>query len=302
MSSNMRLDRRRVDRLALGPHDLLGRRRLRALVGVEQVLVELLARRGAPTSSIAMSTSGRRPDSSIMSGAAARSRRARPSRARRPRRPAPATPARMIELDGLGDRHEVARHALVGDGHRAAERDLATEDRDDRARRAEDVAEAHGRVASSRASAAARPRPRTRPAPSTRPSPSPARPPCRSRPGRSAPTPSSPATRAHQPRRERVVAHGLDRVELHQPDVLVRRGVEDDGRAVLGEDLAHPLALLAVGEDGGEHRGMDVAVVLELALDAEEVVLGVVDEDQPPRRDTRDLAAELPSRSSRRRR
>ena len=36
-----------------------------------------------------------------------------------------------------------------------------------------------------------------------------------------------------------------------------------------------------------------MAVVLELALDAEEVLLGVVDEDQPPRRDARDLAAQL---------
>ena len=36
-----------------------------------------------------------------------------------------------------------------------------------------------------------------------------------------------------------------------------------------------------------------MAVVLELALDAEEVVLGVVDEDQPPRRHARDLAAQL---------
>ena len=59
----------------------------------------------------------------------------------------------------------------------------------------------------------------------------------------------------HQPRRERVVAHRLDRVGLHQPDVLVGGGVEDDGRAVLGEHLAHPLALLAVGEHRGEHRG-----------------------------------------------
>ena len=36
-----------------------------------------------------------------------------------------------------------------------------------------------------------------------------------------------------------------------------------------------------------------MAVVLELALDAEEVVLGVVDEHEPPRRDARDLAAQL---------
>ena len=38
---------------------------------------------------------------------------------------------------------------------------------------------------------------------------------------------------------------------------------------------------------------MHVAVVLELALDREEVVLGVVDQDEPPRGHARDLAAEL---------
>ena len=36
-----------------------------------------------------------------------------------------------------------------------------------------------------------------------------------------------------------------------------------------------------------------MAVVLELALDAEQVVLGVVDQHEPPRRDARDLAAQL---------
>ena len=33
-------------------------------------------------------------------------------------------------------------------------------------------------------------------------------------------------------------------------DVLVGGGVEDDLRAVLGEHLAHPLVVLAVGQDG----------------------------------------------------
>ena len=51
------------------------------------------------------------------------------------------------QLDRLGDRHEVAGHALVGDGHRAAALDLAAEDRHDAARGAEHVAEAHRRVA-----------------------------------------------------------------------------------------------------------------------------------------------------------
>ena len=38
---------------------------------------------------------------------------------------------------------------------------------------------------------------------------------------------------------------------------------------------------------------MHVALVLELALDREQVVLGVVDEHDPPRADARDLAAQL---------
>src|SRR3954453_1789006 len=39
-----RVGRRRVERLPLGAHDLLGRRRLLELVGVEEVLVKLLPR------------------------------------------------------------------------------------------------------------------------------------------------------------------------------------------------------------------------------------------------------------------
>ena len=65
--------------------------------------------------------------------------------------------------------------------------------------------------------------------------------------------------RGQRARGERVVAHGLDRVVLHQPDVLVGGGVEDDLRPVLGEHLAHALLVLAVGQDGvGE---VDVALV-----------------------------------------
>ncbi len=48
------------------------------------------------------------------------------------------------QLRGLVDRHEVARHLGVGDRHRPAARDLLAEDRHDRARRSEHVAEAHG--------------------------------------------------------------------------------------------------------------------------------------------------------------
>ncbi len=85
----------------------------------------------------------------------------------------------------------------------------------------------------------------------------------------------------------------LDGVRLHQPDVLVGGGVEDDRRAVLLEDLPHALLFLAVAQHGGKHRGRHVALILELALDREEVVLGVVDEDHAVRLDAGDLAAEL---------
>ena len=56
----------------------------------------------------------------------------------------PSAPAWTIELDGLRDRHEVALHLRMGDGHRPAARDLAAEERDDASRRAEHVAEADG--------------------------------------------------------------------------------------------------------------------------------------------------------------
>ncbi len=67
--------------------------------------------------------------------------------------------------------------------------------------------------------------------------------------------------------------------------------MEDDGRPVLGEHLAHPLAVLAVGQ----HRDavLHVAVVDQLALDLEQVVLGVVDQHEPLRPHARDLAAQL---------
>ena len=53
-----------------------------------------------------------------------------------------------------------------------------------------------------------------------------------------------------------------------QRDVLVGRGVEDDRRAVLLEDLAHLRRVARVGEHGG--RRVEAALVDELALDLEE--------------------------------
>ena len=94
-----------------------------------------------------------------------------------------------------------------------------------------------------------------------------------------------------RPRAERVVAHRLERIRLHHRDVLVRRRVEDDTRAVLVEDLAHLDAVLHVADDRG--GGVKPALVDELALDLEQRRLSVVDEDDPRRPDARDLPTEL---------
>ncbi len=67
--------------------------------------------------------------------------------------------------------------------------------------------------------------------------------------------------------------------------------MEDHVGAVLGEHLAHPLLLLAVGQHG-DGAG-EVAVLLEVAADLEEVVLGVVEQDEALGRHARDLPAQL---------
>src|SRR5207248_6274259 len=79
---------------------------------------------------------------------------------------------------------------------------------------------------------------------------------------------------------------------LHERHVLVRGGVEDDGRLVLLEHLASERAPVADVEQLRNGR-CEVALADELALDLEQRGLGDVDEDEPRRADTRDLAAEL---------
>ena len=61
--------------------------------------------------------------------------------------------------------------------------------------------------------------------------------------------------------------------------------------AVLVEDLPHLLAVLDVAEDRG--GGVVAALVDELALDLEQIRLGVVEEHEPRGADARDLPAEL---------
>ena len=67
--------------------------------------------------------------------------------------------------------------------------------------------------------------------------------------------------------------------------------MEDHRRPLLVEHLAHARGVLAVGE---HRRGArEVALLLELAADLEQRVLGVLDEHQPARPHARDLAREL---------
>src|SRR5205823_7825052 len=95
-----------------------------------------------------------------------------------------------------------------------------------------------------------------------------------------------------------VVAHGLEWVRLDERHVLVRRGVEDDGRLVLLEHLAPERAPVAYVEQLRNGR-REVALADELALDLEQRRFGDVDEDEPRRADACDLAAQLgPDRAS----
>ena len=57
--------------------------------------------------------------------------------------PLPNTAGLEHQLHGLADGHEVATHLGVGDGNRPAGFDLPEEGGDDRATRAEHIAEAH---------------------------------------------------------------------------------------------------------------------------------------------------------------
>src|SRR5262249_60886724 len=80
-------------------------------------------------------------------------------------------------------------------------------------------------------------------------------------------------------------------VGLHQWHVLVRRGVEDDARLVALENLVHLRAVADIGEHGD--GSPEAAFVDQLSLDLEEGGLAELDQDQPLRSQTRQLAAEL---------
>ena len=90
-----------------------------------------------------------------------------------------------------------------------------------------------------------------------------------------------------------VVAHGLDRVRLHQRHVLVRRGVEDDRGLVALEDLAASSARLPTSASTAAHGGEAALVARARARSRTARVSALLDEDEPRRAEARDLAAEL---------
>ena len=196
------------------------------------------------------------------------------------------------ELHGLRNRHEVARHLGVRDGHRAAVLDLAAEDRHDAARRGEHVAEADGDEARLGMTVTRRLDDpfghRLRGAHH------------RARVDRLVGRDEHEALGAGDrrglggdPGRDRVVAHGLERIGLHQRDVLVGGGVEYDIGLEALHHLEHALGLLAVREHRLDAR--EVPLAEHLAVDREEVVLGVVEKHEQARPHARDLARELGS-------
>jgi hypothetical protein len=83
---------------------------------------------------------------------------------------------------------------------------------------------------------------------------------------------------AEQTGAEDIVADGLGRLPLHQVDVLVGGGVEDDFRTVTGEDRLHPRQI----EDVRDQRegGAAKAGVVEFLLNQEQGGLGLLDQQQ----------------------
>ena len=207
--------------------------------------------------------------------------------------PLPMAPACMTSAHGLGDGHEEARHALVGDRDRAARGDLALEERHDAAARAEHVAEAHGHelrvggfarhglddALGERASRAPMTRRR-------------ARRPCRSR--SSTKPPGAEAHRRSRPApcvAKLLLSKASAGLCLHHRHVLVGGGVKDDVGAPALEQRAQ-LGLVADVDEAGREVG-EVALGLELVLDLEEVALGVVDQDEEARTHGGELAREF---------
>ena len=185
------------------------------------------------------------------------------------------------ELRGFGDGHEVARHVGVGDGDGAAPADLLFEGGDDASPAAEDIAEADGDEGAPLSCAGRR---------------------------RADDHLGDALGGAHDGggvdglvggdvdedfdgvfkrqlsevrRAEDVVEYCLLGVLLHQRDVLVRGGVEDDLRMEAFEDAGQPLAVAHVGDYGGEWKAEVLGA--QLLLDLEEAVLSPSEQDEARR-------------------
>ena len=195
------------------------------------------------------------------------------------------------ELRGLGNGHEVAFHAGVGDGDRAAAADLLLEDRNHAPGRAEHVSEPNHGVACGRL--------------------------LRERVDVSLGDLLGDAHDAGGMDRlvrgdehevlgvelvgqigdaagaEDVVLDGLADVAFHQRDVLVGSGMEDDGGAKTVEDQPHPGGVADVA-DAAVDLGF-ARLVPELAIDGEDAVLTAADEDQGLGMEVQHLAAYLGS-------
>ena len=88
-----------------------------------------------------------------------------------------------------------------------------------------------------------------------------------------------------------VVFHGLGGVCLHEGDVFMGGGVEDDLRACGLHDVEEPLGVVDIGDDGPHG---DVGECAEqLAFEVEERVLGLFDEDDLHGAEAGDLSAEF---------
>ena len=193
------------------------------------------------------------------------------------------------ELNGLGDGHEVAPHLRMRDRHRPATFDLRHEGRHHGAARAEHIAEpddhevplgSHGRLAHDDFGELL------------------GRAHDRGRSDRLVGGDEDEMRRAvldrgvdDVARATDVVRHRFDDVLLHERHMLVRRRVEDGERVEPLEDAVDPGFIADIGDDRGDLQVGEPAPQFDLGL--EDLILGVVEDDQELRLERGDLPAEL---------
>ena len=260
----------------------------------------------SPISSIAISPSGLsssatiRPESSIISRARSMIRTGSPMSSNRTS-PSPGQRAGLDDqLRGFGNGHEITGRFAVRDRHRTAGGDLLAEARNDRAARAEHVAEADTAIArlllrcgasldDQLADALGRPHHIRRPNRLV---------------GAHENELANAATFARQSRRERaqhIIANARDRIALHHWHMLVRGRME---HRIDGMTPEHALALTFVGyvHEFGRNFNREILAPNDfpkLDIDEIERVLGVLGKDDEARPLANDLPARVRSRSIR---